>query len=115
MPIQSVVEVGCGNGLVLQYLSDRWPSVKSFVGIDIDAAVIQRNQEAFEDKRITFVRSDVVEWLNANAGPSTLLVTNGVVLECFLKLEVDELFGVLNAVKPSAVVLIETLGSRSAW
>ena len=111
LPIRSIVEVGCGNGLVLQYLSDRWPNVKQFVGIDIDAAVIQRNREVYKDPKFTFVKSDVQQWIRENATSSTLLITNGGVLEYFLKSEVEAMLDSLNAIKPAAVVFIETLGS----
>ncbi len=111
MPIESIVELGCGNGLVLHYLSNRWPSVKNLVGIDIDADVICRNHDANDNKKLMFVHSDVFEWTRQHARPSTLLITNGGVLEYFLRSEVEELFRMWRSVNPTAIVLIETIGS----
>lgn len=79
-----IVEFGCNSGLLLNYMVQQLPNIKSALGIDINQQQIQRNREANHfDPRIQFLAADGVDWVMENAEPRTLFVTNGGVMEYF--------------------------------
>ena len=109
--IDRIVEVGCGNGLMLQYRSKRWPSVSQCVGIDIDPSVIENNARTYSDDNMQFPATNPTDWMTHVPNRPALLITNGGVLEYFLREEVESLFTKLRKHAPCAILLIETLGS----
>ena len=109
--INNVYEIGCGNGQVLNYLADHFPKAKQLVGIDIDESLIQHNQEHFKEERIQFVRADALNWLSDHAQHNSLFVTNGGVLEYFLQDELEQFFSMVSQIQPTAIALIETIGT----
>ena len=105
--LHQLVEVGCGAGQVTHYLADRFPQLRSAVGIDICPNQIEHNNRINANEKVRFVAGDGLRWVCDNTGPDTVLVTNGGVLEYFAPAELDELFGHLQANWPSVVTTIE--------
>lgn len=103
-----LVEIGCGDGQVLDYCAKQLPTIESFVGLDINAAVIDRTAKAHaENNRLSFVEAEAGAWLNANPMAGTILLSNGGVLEYLTQENVDGLLGALVSHSPAAVVLVE--------
>jgi hypothetical protein len=105
-----LVEIGCGDALVLEHVMAGAPSHMRAVGIDLnDVALARACTRLGPQARARFVQADGAAWVAANRAPGTILFTNGGVLEYFAPESVDRLFATLAATAPSAVVLIEPL------
>ncbi len=102
--IQTVCEFGTGDGKWLEYLSQQWPNIRQFIGIDLSRPQVERNQETYKD--LTFVQSDILEWAEANATPNTLYHTNGGVLEYLSEGSMKRLIQILKARAPGSMLLL---------
>jgi SAM-dependent methyltransferase len=103
-----LVEIGCGEGAVLEYCAERLPGLSQAVGLDINAAVVaeaQARQPA--GGKVSFVNTDARDWLAAHPQPGTILLSNGGVLEYFSQGAFDRLLQALGAAPPAAIVLVE--------
>lgn len=109
--LDRVIELGCGNGKVLEYVSQHLASCKEFVGIDIDPNRIDANNQYYEGKQLEFVADNALNWLQIHAKPSMMLLTNGGVLEYFLQSDVAEVFELAAQHSNTSIALIETVGS----
>lgn len=102
-----LVEIGTGNGDVLMYLSEKFPEMKEFYGIDLSA-----KQTAVNNKRLTrlpvkFVAADGFEWVEQNGTPNTIYVTSRGVLEYFTQERLLAFFQMIMRQEPSMFVAIE--------
>ncbi len=109
--LDSVIELGCGNGKVLEYVSQQIASCEEFIGIDIDPNRIDANKHHYEGQQLEFVTGNALSWLQTHVKPSMMLMTNGGVLEYFLHSEVIEIFELAAQQSNTAIALIETVGS----
>lgn len=93
----TLVEIGTGNGNVLEYLSSKFPEINHFVGIDLSPSQIKINKEKYiESKKLEFVASDGFDWVKKYGKPNTIFVTSRGVLEYFTE---DRLQAFLKEVK----------------
>lgn len=105
---ETLVELGCGNGLGLDHLSERLPSLKRLIGLDINAEVIRKDAERHkDDPRLTFVEGEITRWLAAEKRDGTVVFANDGVLMYLSEDEVRGLFRRLAESKDVAVALIE--------
>jgi len=106
-----LVEIGCGDGQVLNHFARELPQVSSCIGLDINAAAIERAQQSYcgDSHRMSFVHTDAIPWLAEHPEPGTIILTNGGVLEYFSPASVAQLFSNLAQSAPCAIVLIEPL------
>lgn len=105
-----LVELGSGDGRVLQYLRERLSGVDAFVGIDLNENQILECREKYRDEpKLSFENHDVSEWLSEHPARQTVLFTNGGVLEYFTRAQLLELFSLLQANGPCVVAITETL------
>ena len=111
--ITRLYEIGCGSGQVLDHLRRRLVGFENFVGIDLSEDQVAANRETFKgDPGIEFVAANASSWIVHHARPGALILTNGGVFELFAKPAVQELFKhIATALKPAAVVAIETIGN----
>ncbi len=109
--LKIVVEFGCGNGKVLEYVSQKLPCCEELIGIDISPERIEANKGHYHDPRLKFVANNALDWIRTYAKPSMMLMANGGVLEYFLKEEVEEVFDLISRHEKTAIALIETVGS----
>lgn len=100
--IENANEFGTGDGQWLNYLTQQWPFIRQFTGIDISAYQIARNKEVFP--HITFEASDLVEWAEKNAAPRSLYHTNGGVLEYLSERSVRKLLAILKKRAPDSLI-----------
>lgn len=103
-----LVEIGCGNGQVLAEVAGRLPDIATFVGLDINAAIVARNSaDQPAGSRFSFLEADAGAWLAATPQPGTIVLSNGGVLEYFSQASFDSLLQALSHAAPAAIMLIE--------
>ena len=108
-----LVEVGSGDGKVLEWLSEKLPGIATFHGVDLNAREIQRCRERHSDSsRLFFHEGDLLGWLRATPAPRTVLVTNGGVFEYLLEDELRNLFSELRLLcAPCLVAITESIAT----
>ena len=104
MEIRRVNEFGTGDGQWLDYLSQQWPFITQFTGIDISDYQIQQNRLAFS--HLEFATADLLTWTQQNATPQTLYHTNGGVLEYLCEDSVRALFTTLKQQAPRSLIFL---------
>lgn len=109
--VSRVIEIGCGDGQVLNHCRQKLPSITEFVGLDLNQAAIDRATRAFATSgaELRFVTRDALHWLPQNPKTGTAIITNGGVLEYFSQNSVSLLLETLAKSAPCAALLIEPL------
>ncbi|GAB1858557.1 hypothetical protein MHTCC0001_33960 [Flavobacteriaceae bacterium MHTCC 0001] len=107
-----LVEIGTGDGTVLEYLSTRFPQIDRLVGIDLCELQIDKNKKTFKaNPNLEFVASDGIDWIIENGQPNMIIFTSRGVLEYFTALSLQKFFRGLSkignvifmAIEPTAV------------
>ena len=113
LPMTQLVEVGCGDGRVLEHLAQRLPQLASLTGLDINPGIIARNQQSYAaHPRLKFESGDAQAWLLAHLSPNTILLTYGGVWEYFTQAELAQIFTHFRQLgAPSLIALVEPLGA----
>ena len=108
----TIVEIGTGNGDVLNYLSSEFPKIDRFIGIDLSRDQIELNKVKFNDhKNLEFVAADAYDWVKEFGQPNTIYVTSRGVLEYFLEPRLQDLFNTINGLGKSFFIAIEPNGA----
>lgn len=104
----TLVEIGTGNGDVLQYLETNFPKIDKFIGIDLSTEQIRINQEKYkENLRLEFVDSDVLEWVKKEGRKNTIFMTSNGVFEYFTEHQLREFIEYTNGLGQVLFVTIE--------
>ncbi len=107
---QRVVEIGCGDGRVLEHLAEKLKeNIPNYVGLDINEQIIAENRKRYSDERLSFEACDVGDWFGKNAAEGTVLMSYGGVMEYLLDTELTTLFNQLRESGPAIVALVEPL------
>ncbi|WP_225035700.1 class I SAM-dependent methyltransferase [Winogradskyella sp. SM1960] len=107
----TLVEIGTGNGEVLNYLSAEFPQINRFVGIDLSSDQIEINKERFSNnKRVEFVTADASDWVNQHGSSNTIFVSSDGVLEYFLEQQLQEFLNQVHRLGKTFFVAIEPNG-----
>lgn len=107
-----LVELGAGDGKILDHFSRHLPPQLSFHGVDINLSQVENNRTIYAARpMLHFHHDDAARWLTENAGSGTILVTNGGVLEYFTREQVASMFRTLAGTTPCAVVLTESIAA----
>ena len=101
--IHAVCELGTGDGTWLNHLSQQWPRMERFIGIDISQAQIHKNISSFE--HIEFYCADLLEWVRENGMSNTLFHTNGGVLEYLSPDSVIQLLATIKSFSMGSLIL----------
>lgn len=106
-----LVEVGCGDGKVLQHLAQEVPRLTKLTGLDLSSDEIEKCRERYPDEeKVDFTAEDIFDWLEANTDTALVLFSNGGVLEYFTREQLARLFSLVrNRPFPTWVGLTETL------
>jgi len=104
--ITTICEIGTGSGQLLDYLSNRLPTIKRFIGIDLSDATIRDNRERYPNDSIDWIAADAIEWIEQNAGPAWVFVSHRGVMEYFTQSQVESLFRFIAEKKSPAVLLV---------
>lgn len=110
---KTLIEIGTGNGKVLDYLSKRFTQIKSFVGIDLSEEQIQVNSDHYKsDEKLNFVAADGFEWVSSFGKENTIFVTSRGVLEYFTQEKLQDFLKVIQSLGNVIFVAIEPNGIR---
>lgn len=108
----TIVEIGTGNGDVLNYLSSRFPQIKRFVGIDLSEDQIEINNKNFSDnKKLEFVSADAYDWVKEHGHSNIIFISSRGVLEYFLEQRLQEFLIEINLLGKSFFIAIEPNGA----
>lgn len=108
----TLVEIGVGNGNVLEYLNSEFPKINKFIGIDLSSEQININNKKFKNnKRLHFVASDGFEWVKQNGQGNTIFVTSRGVLEYFTEERLLDFLKKINSLGKIIFVAIEPNGA----
>jgi len=109
----TLVEIGTGNGNVLEYLSSEFPKINQFIGIDLSTVQIDINNEKFrEDTRLEFVASDGFEWVKKYGKQHTIFVTSRGVLEYFTEERLRAFLNEIHSLGKTIFIAIEPNGTE---
>lgn len=104
----TIVEIGTGNGDVLEYLSDEFPQINRFVGIDLSKNQTELNNIKFkENNKLEFVALDAYDWVKENGQSNTIFVSSRGVLEYFLEQRLQDFLNEINLLGKTFFVAIE--------
>ncbi|MBC3847751.1 class I SAM-dependent methyltransferase [Winogradskyella echinorum] len=105
----TLVEIGTGNGKVLNYLSSEFPEIKRLVGIDLSLKQVEINRNKFKNSntRIEFVASDAFDWIKEHGQSGTIFVTSRGVLEYFLEERLQDFLSHISQLGEIMFVAIE--------
>lgn len=106
-----LVEVGSGDGRVLEWLSEKLDGIGEFHGVDLNEREIAKCREKYEGSDCLFFHAgDLMEWLRSHPATGTILVTNGGVLEYILRDELLELFREFRSLcSPCLIAITESI------
>ncbi|MEM7600655.1 MAG: methyltransferase domain-containing protein [Verrucomicrobiota bacterium] len=110
--IHRLIEVGCGDGKVLQHLSDRFSTIDAAIGIDLNHHIVERNREVYRGTNLRFECTDLHLYLKNYQGSGILLVSNGGVFEYLTQTELEDLFtSFKNLASPVMLMLVEPIAA----
>jgi SAM-dependent methyltransferase len=93
--IQTVCEIGTGDGQLLSHLASRWPTLEC-IGLDLSHDQIELNKQTYKNKNIQFYSGDAADWINSQEPKATLYITGLGVLEYF---EYKKLLEILRTIR----------------
>jgi hypothetical protein len=107
------VEIGSGDGKILDHFSRNLGGIASFHGVDVNRVQVENNRVRYRSNpKLTFHHCDGATWLRDHAVPGTVFATNGGVLEYFTREELESLFRQLAAeCSPCVVSLTESIAA----
>jgi SAM-dependent methyltransferase len=106
-PPTTLLEIGCGSGLVINDIATRIPELARCIGIDLSEPQMEHNKVRFDNKRLSFAAGDALSWISDNAQQNWVYITVAGVLEYFAP---DKLAALLDAIakrKPAVIAFIE--------
>lgn len=108
----TLVEIGTGNGDVLNYLSAEFPQIDRFIGIDLSQHQIDINNNRFNrDDKLEFVAADAFDWVKEHGHSKTIFVSSRGVLEYFLETRLQEFLNEINLLGKIFFIAIEPNGA----
>lgn len=109
---KTLVEIGTGNGRVLDYLSTRFKEIDKFIGIDLSEKQTNINKEQYEDNsKLEFIVSDAFDWVDKYGQGNTIFITFMGVLEYFTEQRLQEFLIKLHNLGKIIFVAIEPNGA----
>ena len=103
-----VVEIGCGDGKVLDHVRRRMAGIPTHVGLDVNASALARAREMFgTGPGVSFVEAEATAWLGAHPAAGTILLSYGGVMEYLSEGAVERVLRHLAAAPPAMAVLVE--------
>lgn len=107
--IDTLCEIGCGSGQVLEHLAEIMPKLTRLIGIDLSAEQVASNRARTRDPRCEFVCADALDWAAANAAGNRAWFCYGGVLEFLPQRRLAELLRACAANPPALFALVEPL------
>jgi len=105
----TLCEIGTGNGIFAVYLANRFPQLQSIVGLDLSAAQIEQNRDAYRGTAVEFQSGEALDWIERDGRPGTVIVACGT-LECLTQAELEQLLRrIHDKLHPAVVALVEPI------
>jgi SAM-dependent methyltransferase len=106
----SLIEIGCGDGQVLNHCAGALPSLRSLTGLDINPTIIAANGVTWQDNpRLRFVCGDAMDCVGSLIEDGTILLTYGGVMEYLDRESLVSIFETLARHQNVAVAMVEPL------
>ncbi len=110
---RTICEIGTGNGMFLCALSEEFPSIRRFIGMDFNKEQILENQVAYKNSCLEFLHGEVRDWIQSECVDGTIFV-GCETFEFFTRKELEELFRLVRqTVKPAAIAIFALVESGS--
>ncbi|WP_192349710.1 class I SAM-dependent methyltransferase [Algoriphagus sp. Y33] len=107
---EEFIELGCGEGLIVNRISETFKEIKSFLGVDINTAQIEINKITYAaNKNLRFQSGDLSKDLDSIKGPNKIYLTFGGVLEYLTEQELLFLLKELSVLKNTVFILYEPI------
>jgi 2-polyprenyl-3-methyl-5-hydroxy-6-metoxy-1,4-benzoquinol methylase len=107
----TLIEIGTGDGTILEHLSTKFPQINKFVGIDLSNSQIEVNKKVFsKNNKLEFIASDGLDWIKKNGHDHMIIVTSRGVLEYFTRSKLQAFFDQLNKLGKIIFLAIEPTG-----
>lgn len=82
----TLIEIGTGDGSVLEYLQSELLELKQYIGIDLSIQQIEKNKLVYsKNSKLKFVAADGFEWIENYKNSNLIVITSRGVLEYFTK------------------------------
>jgi hypothetical protein len=108
----TLVEIGTGNGDVLNYLFSEFPQINRFIGIDLSADQIEINNKKFHtNSKLEFVTADACDWVKEHGRSNSIFVSSDGVLEYFLENDLQEFLNEISRLDKSIFIAMEPNGA----
>lgn len=106
----ALIEVGCGDGRVLDHCATAMPELDALVGLDINPAIIAENRKTWAgNPRLSFQCGDATKWLDSLVGDGTILMTYGGVMEYLDQASLMRVYRTVAKHRNVAVAMVEPL------
>ena len=93
-----LVEIGTGNGSVLNYLSSNYSDVEELIGIDLSKEQTKTNNITYNSNpKLEFIAGDVLDWIENQQDGNFVFFTFRGVLEYFSQHQLSRFFEKLNS------------------
>ncbi|MDA7964119.1 hypothetical protein [Ruegeria sp.] len=103
-----LVEVGCGDGKVLQHCVLHMPQIGRYCGIDINRDIIRRNRNVYAKyPELNFTSGDARVWFQDHMEPGLLMLSYGGVFEYFSEADLITLYDLLASQPGTGIALVE--------
>lgn len=107
----TLCEIGCGSGQVINFMAQRLPELRAFIGLDLSEVQVALNTRHYDDPRLRFVAADATTWIPEHAVGGFAFLTYGGVLEYFPEPVLKAVLRTLAARPPICFALVEPIAS----
>lgn len=110
---RTICEIGTGNGMFLHDLSKQSPSIRRFVGVDLNKEQILENHRSYAGTGLEFVHGEISDWIQNECERGTIFVAIET-FEFFTQEELEELLRQIREKVSPAAIAIFSLAESSA-
>jgi SAM-dependent methyltransferase len=105
-----LIEIGCGDGQILNHHATHLDHITRFIGLDINPAIIKANTSRFASTpTLQFEAGNALDILDAKLADNTLLTTYGGVFEYFTRADIEIFASKLRSFDNTAISVVEPL------
>ncbi len=108
-----LIELGAGDGKVIEHFSRHMPEIAEFHAIDINAEQVANNREVYAAQpALHFHHADIRKWIPEHAGPGSVVIVNGGVLEYLTRPELAAMLDHLaKHCSPCVIAITESIAA----
>lgn len=108
-----LIELSAGDGKVIEHFSRHLPEIAKFHAIGINAGQVVNNREVYAAQpALHFHHADIRKWIPEHAGPGSVVVVNGGVLEYLIRPELAAMLDHLaKHCSPCVIAITESIAA----